>query len=377
MTIMNRRNLLGLAGAFGAAAALPGLAGAQNNPVRLPRPAGNYKRIDTEPAFATQPQLDGYRDIGKYLGKGMDRSFAVGLLGDSAYARDMTPRLLDIGEARIRELDEDGVAMQVLSLTSPGVQIFSADTAVSIARESNDILAEAIGKHPDRFAGLAAIAPQDPARAAAEMDRAINTLGLNGFIVNSHTDGRYLDERDFWPILEAAEALDRPIYIHPRGLPEEAMGPFRPYGLGGAGWGYAVETGTHGMRLIHGGIFDRFPRLKVVLGHMGEGIPYWVYRFDHMYNLAKQNWGSGDLQEAPSFYLKRNMVITTSGMFSEPVLEYCLKVVGVDNIMWAADYPYQDNREAAAFLDNANIPEADKVKIYSGNAERVFHLKTA
>jgi len=342
----------------------------------FPKPSSRYRRIATEEAFATPPQLDGFRDIGKFLAQGADLSFTQILLGDSDYARDMTPRLLDIGAGRVAQMDADGVDMQVLSLTSPGVQLFSPDTAVAIARESNDILADAIRKHPGRFAGLAAIAPHDARRSVTEMDRAINRLGLNGFIVNSHTNGEYLDEEKFWPILEAAEALDRPIYIHPRSLPETSLAPFRPYGLAGASWGYAVETGTHGMRLLFSGVFDRFPNLKIILGHMGEGIPYWVYRFDHMYATAKRNWGTGSLKEAPSFYLKRNMLITTSGMFSEPVLRYCLEVLGADNILWAADYPYQDNREAAAFLDAARIPEADKVKIYSGNAERVFHIKT-
>ena len=372
---MKRRELLGLAGALGAAAALPGVARAQPGPIEFPRPSDRYKRIGTEAAFATQPQLEGFRDIGKVMWDSSDLSFTQILVGDSDYARYMTPRLLDIGEGRVAQLDSDGVAMQVLSLTSPGVQMFSADTAVAIARESNDILAEAIARHPTRFAGLAAIAPHAPAQAVAEMERAINGLGLNGFIVNSHTNGEYLDQEKYWPILEAAEALDRPIYIHPRLLPQSALGPFDAYGLSGAAWGFAVETGTHGMRLLFGGAFDRFPNLKIVLGHMGEGVPYWVYRFDHMYETAKRNWGTGTLKEKPSFYLKRNMAITTSGMFSEPVLAYCMEVLGADNIMWAADYPYQDNREAGAFMDAAPISEADKVKIYSGNAERLFHLQ--
>ncbi|PZN35226.1 MAG: amidohydrolase [Proteobacteria bacterium] len=372
---MNRRHVLGgLAGALGAMATLS--AAGRTIEAGFPKPSSRYRRIATEEAFATPPQLDGFRDIGKFLAQGADLSFTQILLGDSDYARDMTPRLLDIGAGRVAQMDADGVDMQVLSLTSPGVQLFSPDTAVAIARESNDILADAIRKHPGRFAGLAAIAPHDARRSVTEMDRAINRLGLNGFIVNSHTNGEYLDEEKFWPILEAAEALDRPIYIHPRSLPETSLAPFRPYGLAGASWGYAVETGTHGMRLLFSGVFDRFPNLKIILGHMGEGIPYWVYRFDHMYATAKRNWGTGSLKEAPSFYLKRNMLITTSGMFSEPVLRYCLEVLGADNILWAADYPYQDNREAAAFLDAARIPEADKVKIYSGNAERVFHIKT-
>jgi len=376
MTI-NRRDLLGLAGALGAAAVLPGgVAHAQRSlEGEFPKPTGKYKRISTEEAFATKPQIDAFREIGKYIDDSGDLGLGRILTGDNDYARDMTPRLLDIGEGRIRELDADGVAMQVLSLTSPGVQIFTPEVGASIARESNDILAEAIRNNPTRFAGLGALAPQDPKTAVIEMERAVTTLGLNGFIVNSHTKGEYLDEQKFWPILEAAEALDRPIYIHPRNLPEKSIDPFRPYGLSGASWGYAVETGTHGMRLLFSGVFDRFPKLKVVLGHMGEGIPYWVYRFDHMYNKAKANWGTGNLEQSPSFYLKRNMAITTSGMFSDPVLRYCIEVLGVDNILWAADYPYQSNREAGIFLDNAKISEADKVKIYSTNAERVFHLK--
>jgi 5-carboxyvanillate decarboxylase len=376
---MNRRDMLGFGlGALGAMTALSRTASAQRHlELGLPAPTKSYRRIGTEAAFATQPQLDGFREIGKYLSDSPDLSFTRMLLADSAYSRDMTPRLLNIGEGRIAELDADGVAMQVLSLTSPGVQIFSPDAAHGIAQASNDILYEAIRKHPTRFAGLAAIAPHDPKRSVQEMERAVKKLELNGFIINSHTNGEYLDQEKFWPILEAAEALDRPIYIHPRSLPDAALPPFNVYGLGGASWGYAVETGTHGMRLLFSGVFDRFPKLQVALGHMGEGIPYWVYRFDHMYEKAKANWGSGALKERPSTYLKRNMMITTSGMFSVPVLKYCMEVIGVDNIMWAADYPYQANREAAAFLDNADISEADRIKIYSGNAERFFHLRTA
>ena len=373
---MNRRELLGMAGALAASAALPRSAQAQRSlESGFPKPSTKYRRITTEEAFATQPQLDGFRAMGKYLDNGSDFAFTQTLLGDSAYARDMTPRLLNLGDERIAEMDDGGIAMQVLSLTSPGVQMFSPDTAVSIARESNDILAEAIRKYPKRFCGLGAMAPHDAKRGPQEMERAIKQLGLNGFIVNSHTGGEYLDEQKYWPILEAAEALDRPIYIHPRSLPETSLAPFKPYGLGGASWGYAVETGTHGMRLLFSGVFDRFPKLKIILGHMGEGIPYWVYRFDHMYNKAKANWGTGAIKESPSFYLKRNMMITTSGMFCEPVLKYCMEVLGADNILFAADYPYQANREAVAFMDAAKISEADKVKMYSGNAEKVFHIK--
>jgi 2,3-dihydroxybenzoate decarboxylase len=366
------------AGAAGAAALLPKAAQAQRSlENEFAKPTGKYRRVTTEEAFATRPQLEGFRDIGKYMSKASDISFGATLNGDSKYAKDMTPRLLDIGEGRLAEMNADGIELQVLSLTSPGVQSFSPEFASIVARESNDILVDAIRKNPTRFAGLAALAPHDPKRAVPEMERAINQLGLNGFIINSHTAGEYLDEEKYWPILEAAEALDRPIYIHPRNLPDDASRPFDKYGLGGASWGFAVETGTHGMRLMHSGVFDRFPKLKIVLGHMGEGIPYFIYRFDHMYQKAHDNWGTGNLKEKPSFYLKRNMMITTSGMFTDPVLRYCIEVLSADNIMFAADYPYQSNREAGLFMDAAKISETDRVKIYSGNAERVFHLKKA
>lgn len=373
MLDLNRRSFLGALGAVGAL----GVSGTAAGQGGTAAGGASYRRIGTEAAYMSRPQLEGYRDIAKSLWSGSDIGFIRILTGDSEYAERMVPLLSDIGSGRVAVMDDEGVAMQVLCLTAPGVQIFDADTAVTIARESNDLLAEAVRRYPDRFAGLAAFAPQDPERAAKEMERAVTQLGMNGFIVSSHTNGEYLDQEKFWPILEAAEALDRPIYIHPRNLPEDALGPFDAYGLSGAAWGFAVEAGTHGMRLLMSGVFDRFPGLRIVLGHMGEGIPYWLYRFDHMYAKARRNWGGETMQLAPSEYFKRNFMITTSGMFDEAVLKYCLEVLGPDSIMWAADYPYQSNVEAAEFLDNADISEENRVKIYSGNAERVFHLPSA
>lgn len=370
---IDRRRLLGAAGAAGALGSL-GFTTASVNDARAQGSAARYRRIGTEAAWASEPQLEGFGAIAQSIWSEPDVGFARILVGDSDYARRMTPMLADIGEGRLADMDRAGVSLQVLSLTSPGVQLFDADTAVTVARESNDILAATVRRYPERFAGLAAFAPQAPERAVREMERAVGDLGLNGFIVNSHTDGEYLDQEKFWPILEAAEALQRPIYIHPRSLPADAIRPFQDYGLGGAGWGFAVETGLHGMRLLMSGVFDRFPGLQIVLGHMGEGIPYWVYRFDYMYEEARRNWGSGNLRRAPSEYLGENVMITTSGMNHEPALRYCLEVLGPDAIMWAADYPYQTNEDAVAFLDGADIPEDHRVKIYSGNAERVFHL---
>lgn len=331
-------------------------------------------RIATEEAFATPTMIRQMDAVTRGLWENLDATFWRRMIDAAAAGDPRIDGLLDIGAGRIADMDANGVTMQLLSLTSPGVQIFDAETAAAVAEDANDLLAEAIAVHPGRFGGLAALAPQDPPRAAKEMERAIKSLGLNGFIINSHTGGRYLDEPDFWPILEAAEALDRPIYIHPRTLPDAAIGPYRDHNLWTAMWGYAAETGLHGMRLIASGVFDRFPGLKIALGHMGEGIPYWAYRIDYMYDVTSRRLPN-KLAMKPTDYLKRNMLITTSGMNHHPALDYCLKVVGPDNILWAIDYPYQMSAEAVAFLDSAEIGEDVRAQIYAGNAIREFRLK--
>jgi len=280
-------------------------------------------------------------------------------------------RLIDVEDERLRRMDEDGVAMQVLSLTSPGVQVFDPDTAVAMAALANDRLAETIARHPARFAGLASFAPQDPGRAVREMERAIGRLKLNGFIVNSHTENAYLDQPRFWPILEAAEALDAPIYIHPRSPADTIAQPFRDYAMHAAIWGFAIETGTHAMRLILSGVFDRFPKLRIVLGHMGENIPFHLWRSDHWFDRRRSIQRSS---LKPSEVFRRNFAITTSGVQHSPALRYAIEVVGADSIMFAIDYPYEESRPAVAFMDSVDISEEDRAKIYHRNAERLFRL---
>jgi 5-carboxyvanillate decarboxylase len=332
------------------------------------------RRIATEEAFAIPEQFEGYRALGRSTWSSPDVVFWYRILR----ARDnpLIDPLLDVDELRLADMDRSGVDVQLLLLTSPGVQVFDADTATDLAALANDRLAEAIARHPDRFAGLATFAPQDPQRAAREMERASHDLGLNGFVVNSHTDGEYLDQEKFWPILEAAEGLDAPIYIHPRPLPETAIGPYLDQELWAGIWGYAAETGLHALRLITSGVFDRFPKLKIVLGHMGEGLPYFVYRLDYMSRILRQIGSQKHYELDPSEYLRRNFLITTSGMNHHPPLELCLKVLGADNIMWAIDYPYQQTPECVEFMDSAPIGREDRDKIYAGNAERVFGIGT-
>jgi 5-carboxyvanillate decarboxylase len=330
------------------------------------------RRIATEEAFAIPEQFEGYRALGRSTWSSPDVVFWHRILCDPD--NPLIGPLLDLDELRIADMDANGVDVQLLLLTSPGVQLFDADTATGLATLANDRLAEAIARHPDRFAGLAAFAPQDPARAAREMDRAVNQLGLNGFVVNSHTEGEYLDQEKFWPILEAAEALRAPIYIHPRPLPEPAIGPYLDQELWAGIWGYAAETGLHGLRLITSGVFDRFPDLKIVLGHMGEGLPYFVYRMDFMSRILRQIGAQKDYELDPSEYLRRNFLITTSGMNHHPPLELCVKVLGADNIMWAIDYPYQPTPECVEFMDSAPVARDELHKIYAANAERAFGI---
>lgn len=285
------------------------------------------------------------------------------------------PRLLDLDTLRLADMDANGVDMHVLSLTLPGVQIFARDAAVALARLANDRLADAVRRHPTRFAGLASFAPQDPVAAAREMQRAIAELKLNGFLVNSHTDNGYLDEERFWPILEAAESLDAPLYIHPRAPSDGMAAPFRDYRIEGAVWGYGVEVGTHILRLIFGGVLDRFPRLRIVIGHMGEALPFWMFRFDFMGRPGARAGRKNQLK--PSEYFQRNIAITTSGIEDPLALRFCIEKIGVENVMWAIDYPYQPTAPAVAFIENAPLSAEERSLVAHGNAERIFKIAPA
>jgi 5-carboxyvanillate decarboxylase len=285
--------------------------------------------------------------------------------------------MTDLGDLRLRDMDQTGIAKQILSLTAPGVQVFDAPTAVALARSSNDFMADAIRKHPGRFTGLAAIAPQDPAAAAKELERGVRSLGLKGAIINSHTHGEYLDDTKFWPIFEAAEALDVPVYIHPNTPSPAMIAPFLERGLDGAIFGFAVETSLHILRIIVSGVFDRFPKLRIVIGHLGEGLPYWLFRIDFMHNrmvTANRYASVRKLQRNPSDYVRENIWVTTSGMAWEPPILYAQSVLGVDRVLYAMDYPYQFVPEEVAVTDNLPISDADKKKLYETNAVKVFNL---
>jgi predicted TIM-barrel fold metal-dependent hydrolase len=333
----------------------------------------HYRRIATEEAWSIPEQMDAQRELVANA-KEYDPDLFLWKFQTDPNG-PIHNRLLDLFDERLRLMDEYDVTMHLLALTSTGVQMMDPDKGTSVAAIGNDRLAEAIRKRPDRFAGLATIAPQDPARAVKEIDRAITKLKLNGVMINSHTNGEYLSERKYWPILEAAAGLKVPIYIHPRSPIPLMAKAYRTDHLEHAIWGYQAETGLHGLRIITSGVLDEIPDLQLVLGHMGEGIPYWLYRLDFMHGKVKVDMGRLKLKLQPSEYFKRNFFITTSGMNWDPTLKYCIEVLGADRIMWAIDYPYQDHPDAVDFMDAAAISEKHKQMIYHENAERVFHLK--
>lgn len=328
--------------------------------------------IATEEAFSTPEHYEAIRTLAQSGSEDPDLNLWRHFLGNQR--PPFVDNLMDTDRQRLATMDELGVSMHLLSLTSPGVQMFDAETAVSVARSANDRLAEIVSERPDRFAGLASFAPQSPQEAVAEMDRAVNELGLNGFVVNSHTDGAYLDEPQFRPILHKAAELDRAIYIHPRTPPAGMANLAVKYGLETGMWGYQSDAALHGLRLIYSGIFDELPNLRIVLGHMGEGLPYWLWRLDYWHSNGGRR---PKLERLPSDYIRDNFLITTSGMDWAPTLRFCLDVLGPKNIMFAIDYPYQEPHLSAEFIKTVDIDEEVRADIAHRNAERCFHIAPA
>lgn len=338
-----------------------------------------YKRIATEEAWAPPELLKMYADLYNsktYDDPGFDSLW--GFYGTSMEPRPVTVRrkLADLDDERIADMDAAGIDFAILSLTSPGVQVFERDTAVSIARDSNDMLKEAIDRHPDRYAGLCAIAPQAPELAAQELERCKN-LGFRGIINNSHTFGEYLSDPKFWPIFEAAEAMDMPIYLHPNTPPKNMIEPMLEVGLDGAIFGFGAETGMHMLRIITAGVFDRFPKLQMIIGHMGEALPYWMYRLDFMHNAqvtSKRYETLKPLKKKVSDYLKEHVTITCSGMAWEPAIKFAQEQVGVDRVMYAMDYPYQYLQQEVIDMDNMDMSDELKKMFYQDVATKVFKL---
>lgn len=332
----------------------------------------DHRVIAVEEHIATQEFLT----IAHQLEVLPDDQFEMGLMRTVERGEPLRSRLLDL-DARLAEMDAVGQDLAVLSLNPPGVQPYPAAAAVELARGFNDALAGIVRAHPGRFGGLGTVAPQDPDAAAEEIARIMGPLGLHGIMINSHTGGHYLDEPRFAPLLAAAEAAHAPIYLHPR-VPS-MVDQYRDYGLMAAIWGYQAEAGLHAMRLMLSGTFDRYPELTIVLGHLGEGIPYWLRRIDNRHAFASRVVGAASpmpaLELTPSEYFRRNVVITTSGIDDPDVLDLALRAVGADHIMFAIDAPYEESAGAVAFLRDAPLTETQRAAISHGTAERVFALR--
>jgi 2,3-dihydroxybenzoate decarboxylase len=293
---------------------------------------------------------------------------------DPAQREAVAARSLDLGEQRLAVMDAAGIDVQLLLLsTAANLQALAPAEGTALARLANDRLAQAIGAHPGRFAGLASVAPQDAAAAAEELRRAVAELGLRGAVVNSHIAGAYLDEQRFWPLLEAADALAVPIYLHPNLPPADAIRPYLDYGLTGAMWGYAAEASVHALRIILSGALDRFPRLTFVLGHLGEHIPFSLPRIDtHHLNTRR---AAPNLERLPSEYFKEHFVVSTSGLNHAPAsIEFCIDVLGAERVLFAADYPFEEPAVEAERFDALPLTDAVRELLAHANAERVFGI---
>lgn len=282
--------------------------------------------------------------------------------------------LTDLGEGRLEEMDRAGVDVQALSLTAPGVEQLETQAAANLARSVNDTLAEAVRRHPYRLHGLATVPTPDPAAAVAEVRRAHDELGFRGAVINGHSQGRYLDDERFWPILAELERLSMPLYLHPTvpspqvagtfagNYPEAVQGP-----LSVAGWGWHVDTLFHTLRLVLSGAFDHFPRLQLVIGHLGEGLTGFLDRFGVAYGALPTG-----LERPVPDYFRRNVHYTISGFnFEAPFLSLLL-LVGAERILFSADWPYASMAEARAFLDRIPVSPADRDRIAHGNAEVLY-----
>jgi len=340
-----------------------------------------YRRIATEEAWATADMLRMYREAlaRKSIDDiGFNSMWGFYLGSPSPRATSIIERLQWMDERRIADMDATGIDVQVLALTSPGAHIFEAATGTALARASNDELAAAVKRFPDRLVGMAAIAPQDPAAAAKEIERGIKTLGMHAVILNSHVHSEYLDDQKYWDIFAAAEACNAPIYIHPNTPSDRMIAPFLEAGLDGAIYGFGVETALHVLRLIVSGVFDRFPKLRIVIGHMGEALPYWLFRLDYMYRAtlnSKRYPHWKPLRGVPSDYMRQNIYITCSGMPWGPAITFAQQVLGADRVLYAMDYPYQFVASAVVACDEIAMSAEDKKKFFQTNAEAVFNLK--
>jgi uncharacterized protein len=332
------------------------------------------KRIDLENHFATEVWLDALKkNEGGFPRISTDADTGTMLLHflPGAYMPyGLVNTLLNLDGGRIAALDAAGIDVAVLSLAAPGVEAFDPSVGTKVARASNDVLAQAIARHPDRFQGYAALAPKDPEAAAAELERCVKELGFKGWNTHCNYGDSYLDEKRYWPVLAKAEELDVPIYVHPT-VP--VISQFRTYGQGlaGASFGFGAETAMVMMRLIMSGALDAFPKLKVILGHYAEGLPFMIDRVDRPFiqgHVRTDPSIAPQLKRMPADYLKDNMYASTSGNYSAQAFACTRDALGFGHMVLGSDYPFEDMRACVDFLDAQGMSGAESDQLYRETA---------
>lgn len=284
--------------------------------------------------------------------------------------------LVDVGEERIKSMDDAGIDVQVLSHGAPSTQRLDAETGRKMAALVNDNLKAVCDAHPDRFAGFAALPTADPEAAADELERAVNDLGMKGAMIHGliGEERAFIDDKRFWPIFERAEALDMPLYIHPANPHPAVVDAYlKDYvedfpGIVNAGWGFTMETATIGIRIVLSGVLEKYPGVKIILGHLGETLPFLAWRI----NMALQRPGNAAFPFKETFC--RNFYVTTSGFFSDPALLCCIQEMGADHILFAIDYPFVRNEPGPHWMERLMLNTGDKAKILHGNAEAILKM---
>lgn len=353
---MMRREFLRSAALAGASTALPTSAAVHQSATAAHRSLG---KIAMEEHFII-PQFMDY--------------FAETYPNISADIAKLAPAaLMDFGDRRLAVMDENRIDFVVLSLAGPGVQV-EKDAAIAErkARSVNDFLAAEIQKRPTRYGGFAHLAMQNPSSAADELERCVRHLGFQGALINGQTNGEYLDLDKYSVFWERVNALELPVYLHP-GNPVDHPATFSGHSeLWGPVCSWAFETAAHALRLVFAGVFERYPKARLILGHGGETLPFSLWRFDSRWLVC--NRGGRSLPSMPSFYIRRNIAVTTSGMCSDQSLRCCIDAMGADNVMFSIDYPFEKTDIAARFIEIANISEEEREQVASANAARILHL---
>ena len=336
-------------------------------------PMKKYRKIATEEGFRVPALAEAQQ---KFYSSPLSKQNGFSAMGHYygiyRVQKDWDGKAKNLGEQRIEVMDKYGIDMHLLQLSGSWIQLIDAKAGTAAAKIANNYLADAVAKYPTRFAGLTALAPQDPQEAVKEIERGIN-LGLCGALLQSNVQGQYLDNEKFLPVFEAAEALEVPIYLHPSFPSPGMVDPMIEYGLMGPMFGFSTEAALNTLRLILSGLFDRHPGLTIVLGHLGEGIPYFLNRIDTHYakTIERQTY---QLKHKPSDYFRKHFYVTSSGMNFEDEVMFCHQVLGADKVLYAIDYPYEEMDTNTDVLNNIPLPETDKELFFHGNAERVFNI---